>query len=127
MGESAAAASRVSRITSMDQFRGLTILLMFAVHYAGGSDWGINFRPLFGHNHYYLSVGDLAFPWFHLAAGFALRLSLLHRLKTRGACAAYGRTVRRCLLLILIADLPPLLEGFHVSRWGPERDTGPLG
>jgi predicted acyltransferase len=111
----------------MDQFRGLTILLMFAVHYSGGGDWGVNFRPVFGHNHYYLSVGDLAFPWFHLAAGFALRLSLLRRLQTRGGWAAYGRAVRRCLLLILIADVPPLLEGFHVSRWGAQQDTGPLG
>jgi hypothetical protein len=111
----------------MDQFRGLTILLMFAVHYAGGRDWGVNFRPVFGHNHYYLSVGDLAFPWFQLAAGFALRLSFLRRLQTHGAWAAYGRTVRRCLLLILLADVPPLLGGLHVSRWGPEQDTGPVG
>src|SRR5262249_24381373 len=124
---SAAAAPSVSRITSMDQFRGLTILLMFAVHYSSGSDWGVNFRPVFGHNYYYLSVGDLAFPWFHLAAGFALRLSLLRRLQTCGAWAAYGRTVRRCLLLILLADVPPLLDGLHVSRWGPQQGTGPLG
>jgi predicted acyltransferase len=110
----------------MDQFRGLTILLMFVVHYSGGSDWGVNFRPVFGHNHYYLSVGDLAFPWFHLAAGFALRLSLLRRLETGGAWAAYGRTVRRCLLLILLADVPPLLGGLHVSRWGAQQETGPL-
>jgi predicted acyltransferase len=115
------------RITSMDQFRGLTILLMFVVHYSGGSDWGVNFRPVLGHNHYYLSVGDLAFPWFHLAAGFALRLSLLRRLQTGGAWAAYGRTVRRCLLLVLLADVELLLGGLHVSRWGPLQDTGPLG
>jgi predicted acyltransferase len=115
-----------ARLTSMDQFRGLTILLMFAVHYAGGFTSVVNPRPVFGHNHYYLSVGDLAFPWFHLAAGFALRLSLLRRLQTRGARAAYGRTVRRCVLLILLADVPPLLGGLHVSRWGPEQGTGPL-
>jgi predicted acyltransferase len=107
----------------MDQFRGLTILLMFAVHYAGGFTWGVNPRPLLGHLSYYLSVGDLAFPWFQFAAGFALRLSLLRRLETRGSWAAYRRTVRRCLLLILLADLPPLLGGWHVSRWGPEQGT----
>src|SRR5262249_6099472 len=66
------------------------------------------------------------FPWFQLAAGFALRLSLLRRVQTRGARAAYGRTVRRCLLLILLADVPPLLEGLHVSRWGPQQGTCPL-
>src|SRR6516162_2989639 len=94
---------------------------MFAVHYAGGFDWGVNPRPVLGHLSYYLSVGDLAFPWFHFAAGFALRLSLLRRLETRGSLAAYQRTVRRCLLLILLADLPGLLGGWHVSHWGPEQ------
>src|SRR5262249_22475378 len=32
-------------------------------------------------------------------------------------------TVRRCLLLILLSDLPALLAGWHVSRWGPEQGT----
>src|SRR5215831_13664811 len=86
-----------ARFVSMDQLRGLTILLMFAVHYCG-QNWGFNPRPVLGHNHYYLSVGDLAFPWFHLAAGFALRLSLLRRQVLHGPLAAYRRTVRRCLL-----------------------------
>jgi len=38
MGASSTAASGLprARFVSMDQFRGLTILLMFAVHYAGG-------------------------------------------------------------------------------------------
>src|SRR6516225_6181492 len=111
-----------ARFVSMDQFRGLTILLMFAVHYSG-PNWGINPRPVLGHNHYYLSVGDLAFPWFHFAAGFALRLSLLRRLDRDGSWAAYRRTVRRCLLLILLGDLPALLGGWHVSHWGPEQGT----
>jgi predicted acyltransferase len=109
----------------MDQFRGLTILLMFAVHYTGFS-WGVNLAPVFRHNHYYLSVGDLAFPWFHLAAGFALRLTLLRRLRTHGAWAAYGRVVRRCLLLILMGSWATLVGGLHVSRWGPEQRTDPL-
>jgi len=32
------------RIASMDQFRGLTILGMFAVHYSG-FNWGIDLKP----------------------------------------------------------------------------------
>ena len=118
MGDSPSAAATPPgvRVTSMDQFRGLTILLMFAVHYAGRFDWGVNPRPLLGHLSSYLSVGDLAFPWVQFAAGFALRLSLLRRLQARGTRAAYVRTVRRCLLLVLLADVPPLLEGLHVSR-----------
>jgi|SRR6516164_594995 predicted acyltransferase len=124
MGVSSTAASDLpkARFVSMDQFRGLTILLMFAVHYSG-PNWPINTRPVLGHNHYYLSVGDLAFPWFHFAAGFALRLSLLRRLDRDGSWAAYRRTVRRCLLLILLGDLPALLGGWHVSHWGSEQGT----
>jgi predicted acyltransferase len=124
MGVSSTAAPDLpkARLVSMDQFRGLTILLMFAVHYAG-ANWGINLRPVLGHNHYYLSVGDLAFPWFHFAAGFALRLSLLRRLDRNGSWAAYRRTVRRCLLLILLGDLPAPLGGWHISHWGSEQGT----
>jgi predicted acyltransferase len=127
MGDSSrgdAAVVPTLRVASMDQFRGLTILLMFAVHYSGGFAWGVNTAPVFRHNNYYLSVGDLAFPWFHLAAGFALRLTLLRRLQTHSTWAAYGRVVRRCVLLILLGDVPPLLlGGLHVSRWGAEQRT----
>jgi hypothetical protein len=99
---------------------GLTILLMFAVHYSNRYSWGVNLAPVFRHNHYYLSVGDLAFPWFHFAVGFALRLTLLRRLETQGAWAAYGRVVRRCVLLILLGDVGAQVGGLHVSRWGAE-------
>jgi predicted acyltransferase len=112
-----AAAPPTLRVSSMDQFRGLTVLLMFAVHYYGPS-WGLNLEPVLRHNHYYLSVGDLAFPWFHLAVGFALRLTLLRRLQTHGAWAAYGRVVRRCLLLILLGDAPALVGGLHMLLLG---------
>src|SRR5262249_37264452 len=99
------------------------ILLMFAVHYAGGAARGVDPPPGFGHPPHYLSVGDLAFPWFHFAAGFALPLSLLRPPARGGSRAAYPRTLRPCLLLILLADLPPLLGGWHVSRWGPLQGT----
>jgi predicted acyltransferase len=112
-----------ARLATMDRFRGLTILLMFAVHYS----WGVDTRAVLRHNHYYLTVGDLAFPWFQLAAGFSLRLSLLRRLQIQGARAAYGRALRRCLFLVLLGDLPPLLDGLHISRcWGPEQGTDAL-
>jgi predicted acyltransferase len=129
MGDSSrgdAPALPARRVSSMDQFRGLTILLMFAVHYAGSFSWGVNLRPVFGHNHYYLSVGDLAFPWFHFAAGFALRLTWLRRREAHGTRAAYVRVLRRCVLLIILADAFPLLGGLHVSRWGPDQRTDPL-
>jgi predicted acyltransferase len=129
MGDSSGGGAPVVpalRVSSMDQFRGLTILLMFAVHYAGSFPWRVNLAPVFRHNNYYLSVGDLAFPWFHLAVGFALRLTLLRRLRSHGTRAAYGRVVRRCVLLILLGDAPLLLGGLHVSRWGAEQRSDAL-
>jgi predicted acyltransferase len=105
----------------MDQFRGLTVLLMFAVHYAGNFALGVNLAPVFRHNNYYLSVGDLAFPWFHFAVGFALRLTLLRRIRTHGAPTAYRRAVHRCLLLIVLGDAFPLLGGLRISRWGVQQ------
>jgi hypothetical protein len=50
----------------------------------------------------------------------------LRRLRTHGAWAAYGRVVRRCLLLILMGSWATLVGGLHVSRWGPEQHTNPL-
>jgi hypothetical protein len=100
----------------MDQFRGLTIVGMFAVHYASGFDWGVDLSAVFRHNNFYLSVGDLFFSWFQIAAGFSLRLALRRRLAAGGPVAAYGRTVRRCLLLILIA-LAPFLIGERPRSW----------
>src|SRR5215471_20111164 len=102
MTHDAAIPTPAPRIASMDQFRGLTILGMFAVHYST-FDWGVDLSPIFRHHGYYLSVGDLFFPWFHFAAGFSLRLALLRRLAAGGPAAAYGRTVRRCLLLVLLS------------------------
>jgi len=60
----------------MDQFRGLTIVGMFAVHYASGFNWGADLSAVFRHNNFYLSVGDLFFPWFHFAAAPAHRAHL---------------------------------------------------
>ena len=110
------------RIASMDQFRGLTILGMFAVHYSGGFDWGVDLSPIFRHHGFYLSVGDLFFPWFHFAAGFSLRLALLRRLAAGGPAAAYGRTVRRCLLLVLLS-----LPFARLSSWGRPGRTASHG
>src|SRR5262249_25528471 len=117
MTQDSAAPPPTPRIASMHQVRGLSILGMCAVHYSG-FDWGVDLSPIFRHNNFYLSVGDLFFPWFHFAAGFSLRLALLRRLAAAGPSAAYGRTVRRCLLLVLLS-LPLFLLGGHPSRVDP--------
>lgn len=104
--------SPVPRVVSMDQFRGLTVLGMFAVNYSGLFPGG-NGLLAFRHNNTFLSFADTVLPAFLFAAGFALRLVLLRRLKERGAVRSYGWAVRRALLLILLLQL--LMAG----RWLP--------
>jgi hypothetical protein len=96
----------------MDQFRGFTVLCMFAVHYCSLFPQR-DALATFQHHNTYLSFADAVLPAFLLAAGFALRLTLLRRLAERGPASAYGRAVRRAVLLILLLQL--LLWG----RWAP--------
>jgi predicted acyltransferase len=102
------------RIVSMDQFRGFTVISMFLVHFGGRFSEVVDLSTVFNHNGNFLSFADTVLPSFLFAAGFSLRLSLLRRLTTQGRTAAYLRTVRRCLLLILLLEL--LLR----DRWWPQ-------
>jgi predicted acyltransferase len=96
----------------MDQFRGFTVLSMFAVHYSSLFPQRESLAT-FTHNNTYLSFADTVLPSFLFASGFALRLTFLRRVAGRGAAWAYLRTVRRALLLIL------LLQFFMFDRWWP--------
>jgi predicted acyltransferase len=107
------AKSSSPRIASMDQFRGFTILSMFAVHYGGHLRSLVDLRPILGHNNTFLSYADVVLPAFLFASGFSMRLSLLKRIKAVGTAAAYGRVIRRCILLILI------LQVLMFDRWWP--------
>jgi predicted acyltransferase len=96
----------------MDQFRGFTVLGMFAVQYSGLFPKSDDFTAL-RHNNTYLSFADAVLPAFLFAAGFALRLTLLRRIAERGPAPAYLRAVRRAILLIL------LLQLLMWDRWVP--------
>jgi predicted acyltransferase len=99
-----------SRVVSMDQFRGFTILSMFAVHYNGLFPAR---APALAHNNTYLSFADAVLPAFLFASGFALRLSIFRWIAKRGQAAAYARAARRAFILIL------LLQLFISDRWVP--------
>jgi predicted acyltransferase len=101
------------RIISMDQFRGIVVLSMFTVHYSSQFPLPFDRSAVWGHNNTFLSFADAVLPSFLFAAGFSLRLSMLHRTAARGAGAAYRHAVRRCLLLVL------LLQALMFDRWGP--------
>ena len=91
-----------ARLASLDQFRGLTVLAMFAVNYVGGLT---NVPSGLKHHHTYCSFADTIMPQFLFAVGFGMRLSYLRRQETAGTKKAYLHFLGRCLGLIVLGVL----------------------
>jgi predicted acyltransferase len=102
-----------SRIASLDQFRGYTVLGMFFVNFASSF---LVITALFKHHHTYCSYADTIMPQFFLAVGFAYRLTLLRRLAVVGPWTAYARVLRRNLGLILLGGILYHLDGVY-QKW----------
>jgi predicted acyltransferase len=100
--------SSPSRIASLDQYRGYTVLGMFFVNFASHF---LAVPAIFRHHHTWCSYADTIMPQFFFAVGFAYRLTLTRRLETAGRWAAYGRTLRRNLGLILLGLVIHGLDG----------------
>src|SRR5438132_12769365 len=112
-----------SRIHSLDQFRGYTVLGMFFVNFAG------HFRiipDIFKHHNTYCSYADTIMPHFFFAVGFAYRLTLRKRLEMGSAGSAYARAVRRSLGLILLGVVIYHLDG-SVKTWAELQTLGVWG
>lgn len=107
---------RPPRLTSLDQFRGYTMLGMLLVNFLGG----FTVCPkILTHSHDYCSYADTIMPQFLFAAGFAMRLSLGRRWETDGHLP-WGRAIRRILGLALLAvawysfcDFSSIVERFR--------------
>jgi predicted acyltransferase len=115
--------SSASRVVSLDQFRGYTVLGMLLVNFAGG------FRELpdtVRHHHTHFSYADSIMPQFFFAVGFALRLTLLRRWQEAGPWAAYGRALGRVVALLLFAVFYHGLSG-RVKDWGELERLGVVG
>ncbi len=91
-----------SRLVSLDQFRGYTVLGMLLVNFLGSL---VACPAILKHSHYYCSYADTIMPQFLFAVGFAMRLTLGRRLQREGRWAGElsGRFVKRVLGLILIS------------------------
>jgi predicted acyltransferase len=111
------------RITSLDQFRGYTVLGMFFVNFVGGFQ---AIPAIFKHHNTYCSYADTIMPHFFFAVGFAYRMTLLKRLTSDGPAAAYSKVVRRCLGLILIGAVIYHLDG-GAKTWADLRSLGVWG
>lgn len=109
-------AIKPPRLTSLDQFRGYTMLGMLLVNFLGG--YAVC-PQILKHSHDYCSYADTIMPQFLFAAGFALRLSLGRRLEAGGKMP-WGRAIRRILGLTLVAvvwysfcDLRGIIDKFN--------------
>lgn len=86
-----------SRILSIDQFRGFTVLMMFAVNFLHGRK---SVSALVQHNENWVSLADWIMPAFLLLVGMAFRLTWPKRVQMLGKRQAALRVVRRSLALI---------------------------
>lgn len=87
------------RLSSLDQFRGYTVLGMVFVNFIGGA---AAIPATFKHHHTYCSYADTIMPQFLFAVGMAYRLTLLRRLQQGQPRQALWRAVKRNLALILV-------------------------
>lgn len=112
-----------SRISSLDQFRGYTVVGMLFVNFLGGFD---ALPAVFKHHNTYCSYADTIMPQFFFAVGFAYRLTFLRRLKLLGFGPAAAAVVRRNLGLILLGFVIYHLDG-KVGSWSQLRSLGVHG
>ena len=96
---SSASTPSTPRLTSLDQFRGYTMVGMLLVNFLGS--YAVCPRIL-KHSNDYCSYADTIMPQFLFAAGFAMRLSLSKRWQTDGRMP-WGRAIRRILGLAAVA------------------------
>ena len=90
-------ASADSRIKSLDQFRGFTVLAMFFVNFLHGME---AVPRVFQHNENWFSLADWIMPGFLFAVGMSFRLTWNKRSEKLGKAAAVRGYVRRSIILI---------------------------
>jgi len=111
-----------TRLVSLDQFRGYTVLGMFLVNFVGSYASIRAVMPILGHYHTYCSYADTIMPQFFFAVGFAYRLTFLKRLEGGRLSSAYGHAIKRNLALLLVAFV---VHGVG-SRWESWSDAAKL-
>src|SRR5436305_1223691 len=98
-----------TRLASLDQFRGYTVVGMFFVNFVGNHFQAL--PAVFSHHNTYCSYADTIMPQFFFAVGFAYRLTFLRRLQTSSFASAAWKAVRRNLGLILLGLVVYHLDG----------------
>ncbi|MDB4438537.1 heparan-alpha-glucosaminide N-acetyltransferase domain-containing protein [bacterium] len=107
-----------SRILSIDQFRGFTVLMMFVVNFLQGKK---AIPSVFQHNENWVSIADWIMPAFLFLVGMAFRLTWQKRIEASTKRKVIGRFVRRSLALMAVSLI---LYGFG-SRFGSWQEWNP--
>jgi predicted acyltransferase len=90
---------QTTRIDSLDQLRGYTIVGMITVNFLGEFDW----TPwMLKHHREGYSYADTIAPLFLFIVGIGFRLSFLRRLQQQGLASARWAAAKRYLILIVI-------------------------
>ncbi|MFN9714672.1 MAG: heparan-alpha-glucosaminide N-acetyltransferase domain-containing protein, partial [Planctomycetota bacterium] len=114
---------QAKRLTSLDQFRGYTVLGMLIVNYFGGY---VACPQVWKHTHDYLSYADTIMPQFLFAVGFSLRLTVGRLLQSGGTFQSYSRIIRRLLGLALVAFVVYNVSP-RAANWEQLKDLGIWG
>ncbi len=103
-----------ARLVGLDALRGLSVMGMICVAYAG--DWTHRFGVLNHADWHGLAVADLIFPAFLFCAGAVIPVSLARRSQDKGKGALAGHVVLRMVALFALGLFLNLLPGFDFAH-----------
>ena len=109
----AAVGAHAPRVTAIDLLRGLAVMGMIMVAYAGG--WDHRFTFLTHADWRGFAIADMIFPAFLFCAGAALPYALRRR-EGRSRTALVGHVLRRAAALIVLGVVLNLLPGFDFAH-----------
>ena len=104
---------RTPRVVAIDLLRGLAVMGMIMVAYAGG--WDRRFTFLTHADWRGFAIADMIFPAFLFCAGAALPFALARR-AGRGRAALVGHVLRRSAVLVALGVVLNLLPGFDFAH-----------
>ncbi|KQV33201.1 hypothetical protein ASC93_26925 [Massilia sp. Root335] len=107
------AGTRAPRVLAIDLLRGLAVMGMVMVAYAG--DWEHRFTFLTHADWRGFAIADMIFPAFLFCAGAALPYALRRR-ADRGRTALVGHVLRRAAALVVLGVVLNLLPGFDFAH-----------
>ncbi|XP_026814068.1 heparan-alpha-glucosaminide N-acetyltransferase isoform X1 [Rhopalosiphum maidis] len=103
------------RITSLDTFRGISIILMVFVNLGGGHYWFFEHAPWNG-----ITLADFILPWFCWVMGVSIAISLRSQLRSSTKRKyVFGRIVRRSIALLIMGLVLNSVNNNNLNTFRP--------